>query len=158
ESNTKSYVQDKGEGLYRRSVYTFWKRASAPATMETFDATSREVVCTRRARSDTPLQAFVTMNDPQWVEAARNLAERAMKAGATSQARLDFLAQTTLARPLLAAEIKILNRSVETFHAKFAAQPADADELVSLGESKRDETLSPVELADWTMMASEFFN
>src|SRR5205814_1808720 len=93
ESNTKTYVQDKGEGLYRRSVYTFWKRASAPATMETFDATSREVVCPRRARSDTPLQAFVTMNDPQWVEAARNLAERALKAGSSSEARLDFLAR-----------------------------------------------------------------
>jgi hypothetical protein len=158
ESNTKTYVPDKGEGLYRRSVYTFWKRASPPATMETFDATSRETVCARRARTNTPLQAFITMNDPQWVEAARKLAERAIKAGTGVEARLDFLARTTLARALEPREANVLMRSAETFRVKFEGDGEAAKALVTVGESNRDESLSPGELAQWTMVASQFFN
>jgi hypothetical protein len=158
ESNTKTYVPDKGDGLYRRSVYTFWKRASPPATLETFDATSREVVCTRRARSNTPLQAFITMNDPQWVEAARKLAERAIKATATADARLDFLARTTIARPLESREVAVLMRADEKFRAKFGNDAEDVKTLLAIGESKSDETLSPPELAEWTMVASQFLN
>jgi hypothetical protein len=158
ESNTRTYVADKGEGLYRRSVYTFWKRASPPPDMETFDATSREVVCTRRARTNTPLQAFVTMNDPQWVEAARKLAERTMTAAPTADARLDFLARTTLSRPLDAKEIAVLKRSLEKFHAKFAAEPEEAEALVAVGDSGVEKFTIPNELAEWTMVASEFLN
>lgn len=158
ESNTKTYVADKGEGLYRRSVYTFWKRASAPAALETFDATSREVVCSRRARTNTPLQAFVTMNDPQWVEAARKLAERAMKTSAKTEQRLDTLARLTLARALDARETAVLTKTAEMFHAKFAANDADAKAILSVGESPADPTLSVNELAPWTLVASQFLN
>jgi hypothetical protein len=158
ESNTKTYMPDKGEGLYRRSLYTFWKRSSPPAAMETFDAPSREVVCTRRARTNTPLQAFVTMNDTQWVEAARKLGERAVKAAPATAARLDFLARTTLARPLEAKEADVLNRAAEKFRAAFEKQPDDATALLAVGESKSDETIAPVELATWAMVASQFFN
>lgn len=158
ESNTKTYVADKGEGLYRRSVYTFWKRGSMPPALETFDATSREVACPRRARTDTPLQAFVTMNDPQWVEAARKLAERAMHAAAARDGRLDFLAETTLGRPLEAREIGILAQSEEKFRAHFAADGEAAKEILSVGDSPRDPQLPAAELADWTMVASEFLN
>ena len=158
ESNTKTYVADKGEGLYRRTVYTFWKRASPPATMETFDATSREVVCTRRARTNTPLQAFITMNDPQWVEAARRLAERAMKASPTADARLDFLARTTLARSLEPREAAVLTRSAESFRAKFEADAEAVKALLAVGESRSDEALPAPELAQWTMVASQFLN
>jgi mono/diheme cytochrome c family protein len=158
ESNTKAYTPDKGEGLYRRSLYTFWKRSSAPASMETFDATSREVVCTKRARTNTPLQAFVTMNDPQWVEAARKLAERAVKAAPATEARLDFLARATISRPLEARELEVLKRNAEQFSAAFAKDPADATELLKVGESKSDETLNATELATWTMVASQCFN
>jgi hypothetical protein len=118
-SNTRVYVQDKGENLYRRSVYTFWKRSSPPPSLETFDATSREVVCTKRPRSNTPLQAFITLNDPQWVEAARKLAERTVRAGAETPQRLDFLARTTLARSLEARESDVLRAGVQTFRARF---------------------------------------
>ena len=160
ESNTKTYVQDKGEGLYRRSVYTFWKRSSPPASFETFDATSREVVCTRRARTNTPLQAFVTMNDPQWVEAARKLAERAMKAAPTTQARFAFLSKATLGRVLADKEFKVLSRSLDTFHHRFATDGASEDvkALLAVGESKSDNALAQSELAAWTMVASQFLN
>ncbi|MBI5767963.1 MAG: DUF1553 domain-containing protein [Verrucomicrobia bacterium] len=158
ESNTKIYTPDKGEGLYRRSLYTFWKRASPPAAMETFDATSRETVCTRRARSNTPLQAFVTMNDPQWVEAARKLAERAMKAEPTARARFDFLARATLSRPLSAAEVGPLTKSAEKIRAHFAADAGAAGEILKVGESPVDAAFPPAELAEWTIVASQFLN
>ena len=160
QSNTRTYVPDKGEGLYRRSVYTFWKRSSPPANMETFDATSREVVCTRRARTNTPLQAFVAMNDPQWVEAARKLAERAVKVAPETEARLDFLARATLARPLESRESAVLRRTGQTFAAEFG-DPAKTDEvtaLLSVGESPSDASIPPEELAAWTMVASQFLN
>ena len=158
ESNTKTYVPDKGEGLYRRSVYTFWKRGSMPPGMETFDATSREVVCTRRARTNTPLQAFVTMNDPQWIEAARKLAERAIRAEPTASARLNFVARTTLSRPLEPRETELLAKTLEKFHAHFAADPASAKDILAVGDSPADATLAPAELAEWTMVASQFLN
>jgi hypothetical protein len=160
ESNTKTYVQDTGEGLYRRSVYTFWKRASPPASLETFDATSREVVCPRRARTNTPLQAFVTMNDPQWVEAARKLAERALKAAPDTKERLAFLSQITLGRVLAEKEIAVLTQSLDTFSHRFSSAESSEDVtgLLSIGESKSDATLAHSELAAWMMVASQFLN
>jgi uncharacterized protein YkwD len=158
ESNTKTYVQGKGDDLYRRSLYTFWKRASAPASLETFDATSREVVCTRRARTNTPLQAFVTMNDPQWLEAARKLAERAVKAAPNAAGRLDYMARHTLARPLAAQETAVLLRSAETFSERFAGRGDEVAALLKIGESPADPALAPLELAQWTMVASQFLN
>jgi len=158
ESNTKTYVADKGDGLYRRSLYTFWKRASMPPSMETFDATSREVVCTRRARTDTPLQAFVTMNDPQWVEAARKLAERAVHASPTAPGRLDFMARTTLSRPLAPREATVLAGAQAKFRAHFAGDAAAAQELLRVGDSPADPAIPPAELAEWTMIASQFLN
>ena len=158
ESNTKSYAQDKGDGLYRRSVYTFWKRASMPPSMEAFDATSREVVCTRRARTDTPLQAFVTMNDPQWVEAARKLAERAVRAAPTTPERLDFIASVTLGRPLAPREKELLVGSQTKFHEHFTNDAAAASDILLVGESPADPAIAPAELAEWTMVASQFLN
>lgn len=158
ESNTKTYVADKGEGLYRRSVYTFWKRASMPPGMEAFDATSREVVCTRRARTDTPLQAFVTMNDPQWVEAARKLAERAVHAAPAAPERMDFIARTTLGRPLAPRETTLLAATQAKFHAHFAGDAAAAAEVLQVGDSPADPAIAPAELAEWTMVASQFLN
>src|SRR5207237_6912870 len=103
-SNTRVYVQDKGEGLYRRSLYTFWKRIAPPASIEILNAPSREVFCTRRDRTDTPLQAFVTMNDPQFIEAARQLAARAIASVKTFDERLDAVSEPLLARKFDPAE------------------------------------------------------
>ena len=90
-SNTRIYKRDSGENLYRRSMYTFWKRAAPPASMEIFNAPSRETCTVRRERTDTPLQALVTLDDPQFIEAARHLAQLALeKAGADEQSRIEF--------------------------------------------------------------------
>ena len=158
ESNTKKYVPGTGEDLHRRSVYTFWKRASPPPSLETFDATSREFVCVRRARTNTPLQAFVTMNDPQFVEAARKLAERALTASPDATARLDTLAHLTLGRALQPAEQAALERTRTKFAAHFKAQPADARALLTVGSAPADPKLDPAELAEWTLVSSQFFN
>ncbi len=158
ESNTRNYVADKGESLYRRSLYTFWKRASPPAAMETFDATSREVVCTKRARSNTPLQAFITMNDPQWIEAARMLGERAVRAGTAPEARIAFLAHATIGRSLAPREAAVLQKSAEVFRGKFAANESEAKALLAIGEAKPDASLSPADVATWAMVASQFLN
>src|SRR5437773_10184974 len=100
-SNTRSYKRDSGDKLYRRSLYTFWKRQAPPATMEIFNAPNRETCTVRRERGDTPLQALATMNDTQFVEAARHLAQEVLKQSCVSvEARLDFMAQRLLARPL----------------------------------------------------------
>jgi hypothetical protein len=129
-----------------------------PPSLETFDATSREVVCTRRARTNTPLQAFVTMNDPQWVEAARKLAERAVRAAPAPDARLDFLARTTLSRPLAPRESALLAKMLERFRSHFTTDAAAAKEILSVGDSPADATIAPAELAEWTMISSQFLN
>ena len=112
-SNLRNYVQDHGESLYRRSMYTFWKRAAPPASMEIFNAPTREVCTVRRERTDTPLQALVTLNDTQFVEAARVLAEHALKdGGATTETRLDFIARRLLARSFRPEEVGVVKSSL----------------------------------------------
>jgi hypothetical protein len=156
-SNTRFYKQDSGESLYRRSVYTFWKRAAPPASMEIFNAPSREVCTVRRERTNTPIQALVTMNDPQWVEAARNLAQRAMAHG-EFDARLDFVTTAVLSRVFDAQERSICRSSLEQFLSVYRADAEAAKKLLAIGESKADEKLDKAELAAWTMLASQVMN
>lgn len=158
ESNTKSYEQDSGEGLYRRSVYTFWKRFAPPASLETFDAPAREVVCSERPRTNTPLQALVTMNDPQFVEASRILAERAVQAGGKPEEKLDFLSRLTLARPLEQREKAALLAARASFFSHFKDSRADAEALLTVGEKEPDRSLDPAEVAAWTLVANQFYN
>jgi hypothetical protein len=156
-SNTRFYKQDSGENLYRRSVYTFWKRAAPPASMEIFNAPSREVCTVRRERTNTPIQALVTMNDPQWVEAARNLAQRAMALG-EFDGRLDFVAMSVLSRPFDEQERSVCRNSLEQFLGFYRSDAEAAKKLVAVGESKADEKLDKAELAAWTMLASQVMN
>ncbi len=158
-SNTRNYQRDSGEQLYRRSLYTFWKRAAPPASMDIFNAPSREVCTVRRDRTNTPLQALVTLNDPQFVEAARNLAERTLKeGGATLEERLAFLAARLLARPFRAEEGRVVQDSLGGLLAYYAAHPKDAAELVAVGESKADLACGAPTLAAWTMLTNEMMN
>ncbi len=103
ESNTHFYRPDHGDRLYRRGLYTLWKRSAPPASLDIFNAPSREVCTVRRERTNTPLQALVTLNDPQFVEAARALAQSALeRGGETPELRIDYLARRLLARPFRA--------------------------------------------------------
>jgi cytochrome c553 len=158
ESNTKAYRADEGGSLYRRSLYTFWKRAAPPASMEIFNAPSRETCTVRRERSNTPLQALVTLNDPQFVEAARALAERAVKGASEPAARIDFLAEAVLCRPLRDSERPVVEASLATLRSYYDGHAEDAAKLVAVGESKADPALDAKELAAWTMLANQILN
>ncbi len=158
-SNTRDYRRDAGENLYRRSLYTFWKRSAPPASMDIFNAPSREVCTVRRERTNTPLQALVTLNDPQFVEAARNLAQNALLHGGDSaDSRLDYLAKRLLSRPFRAEELPVLQASLNDLSAYYAAHADDAAQLLTVGESKPDPSLSPATLAAWTMLTNQLMN
>jgi len=158
-SNTRDYKQDAGDNLYRRSLYTFWKRAAPPASMEIFNAPSRETCTVRRERGDTPLQALVTMDDPQFVEAARHLGQLALQKGGKSEdARIDFMAERLLARPLHPEELKITRSSLNDLLAHYKAEPDAADELLTVGDSKADAALDGPTLAAYAMLANELMN
>jgi hypothetical protein len=157
-STTANYQQDRGEGLYRRSMYTLWKRTAPPASMDILNAPSRETFCTRRERTNTPLQAFVTMNDPQFVEASRQLASLAMAASPDPEARLDFVTTRLLSRTFTAAERAISQRTRERAFAAYQADAAAAQALITVGDSKPDASLPPAELATWTLAVSQILN
>ncbi len=158
-SNTRDYKRDTGESLYRRSLYTFIKRAAPPASMEIFNATARETCIVRRDRTNTPLQALVTLNDVQHVEAARNLSQVVLliRENETSS-RLDLLAKRLLARPFRAEERAVVQASLSDLLAHYQAHPDDAKQLITFGESKPDASLDPATLAAWTMLTNELLN
>jgi hypothetical protein len=157
-SNTRDYKQDSGESLYRRSMYTFWKRSAPPASMEILNAPNREECTVRRERTNTPLQALVTLNDPQFVEAARFLAERTLKEAADDEGRLKFIVQRVLVRPLRDREQQILSESLRELRTYYTENAEDAQKLAAVGESKPDASMNAVELATWTMMANQLMN
>lgn len=158
-SNTRDYRKDTGDALYRRSLYTFWKRAAPPASMDILNAPSREVCTVRRERTNTPLQALVTLNDPQFVEAARALAQAALKSGGDkSEQKIDFIARRLLARPFTAVELKIVEASLNDLLAEYKAKPEEAKKLIAVGDSKADPTIDASALAAWTMLANELMN
>jgi hypothetical protein len=138
-------------------MYWFWKRSAPPTSMDIFNAPSRETCTVKRERTNTPLQALVTLNDPQFVEAARVLADRALQADGGDAARLDLMARRALARPLAPAELEILRGSLADLTAWYAAHPDEAAKLVAVGEAK-PVTADPVRLASWTMLANELLN
>ena len=158
-SDTRQYVQEHGDALYRRSMYTYWKRMAMMPDMDAFDATMRDVACTRRQRTDTPLQALVTMNDVQWVEAARALAQRVIEEGGKQpQQRIQLMSDILLAHDPPASMAAVLENSLAQMKQHYAADPKAAQELVSVGEKKRDASIPAAELAAWTMVASEMLN
>jgi hypothetical protein len=158
-SDTLHYVQDHGDALYRRSMYTYVKRMASAPSMDTFDAPMRDAVCTRRQRTDTPLQALITMNDVQWVEAARALAQRVIhEAGPGTQQRVNRMSEILLAQDASAPMTAALENSLQQMQQHYAKDRKAAHLLVSVGEQKRDASLPEPELAAWTMVASEMLN
>ncbi|MEQ9408917.1 MAG: DUF1553 domain-containing protein [Fuerstiella sp.] len=149
------YQQGTGRSLYRRSLYTFWKRQVPPPNMAAFDAPTRETCVVQRSRTNTPLQALVLMNDPTFVEAARKLAERVMKpSGVTVSDRAATAFRTATARPPTAQELEILVLTFQQQQTAFARRPEAAQDLLNVGESPRDRTLNVVDLAAWTTVCN----
>jgi hypothetical protein len=158
-SDTVNYVQQHGDALYRRSLYSYWKRMATLPDMDAFDAPMRDVVCTRRQRTDTPLQALVTMNDVQWVEAARALAQRViLEGGQRPEQRIDLMSEILLSHDPPPKTAAVLEASLGQMKKHYAADPQAARKLVELGEEKRDASIPAPELAAWTMVASEMLN
>ncbi|MBL9128285.1 MAG: PSD1 domain-containing protein [Verrucomicrobiales bacterium] len=158
-SNTREYRQDTGSALYRRSLYTFFKRTAPPPFMAAFDAPNREQICTRRERSNTPLQALQLMNDIQHFEAARGLAERMLlEGGPTPDDRLAFAYRLVLSRTPDPDEIVVLRAALSDHLARYAADPAAARAVVTYGESRPSARLPAPELAAYTLAANLLLN
>ena len=154
-----SYVPDTGEGLYRRSFYTYWKRTCPPPGMTTLDAPDRETCVIRRARTCTPLQALLLLNDPTYVEASRVLAERVLGTGGNDVAAgVRRACQLVLARDPQPREAAVLARMHGEARARFRAEPAAAKKLLAVGKTARAAGTDEVELAAWTTVASTLLN
>lgn len=158
QSNTRDYKTDTGDKIYRRSLYTFWKRTAINPAMEIFNAPTREISCTRRDITNTPLQAFVLMNETQFVESSRELAEKALLAKKETRERIDFIAKTLLSRNMNTQEAAIIENTLNFATKKFKADPAGAKKLISVGASTPDEKLNPTELAAWTLVTNQILN
>jgi hypothetical protein len=159
QSNTRAYVRGMGDELWRRSLYTYWKRACPPPSLMTFDAPTREFCTIRRASTNTPLQALVLWNDEQFVEAARALAARTLAEPAPDErTRLARLFLRCAVRAPEEPELELLAAALADFRARYAAAPDDAKQLIEVGESPVPSELDPVELATWTMIASSILN
>jgi hypothetical protein len=159
ESNTHFYYPDHGERLYRRSLYTFWKRSAPPASLEIFNSPTREICTVRRERTNTPLQALVTLNDPQFVEAARALAQRALWQSSFHEVdRIDLITRRLLGRSFRPEERAVVLESLNRLTEHYQSHPEEAGKLLAVGELKADDTVPPAALAAWTMLVNELMN
>lgn len=156
---SRTYKQDTGDKLYRRSLYTFWKRTVPPPSMATFDAPEREFCVVRRSRTNTPLQAFVLLHDPQFVEAARKLATRMLtEAEVSLDEQISYGFELVTSRLPRERELQVLKETYEQRLQKYKANPELASELLSVGDSPRDESLNLAQHAAMTSLARLMFN
>jgi hypothetical protein len=157
--NLRGYKNDHGDGLYRRTMYTIWKRTAAPPTMLLFDAPNREICTIKRSKTNTPLQALSLLNEVTFVEAARKLGERMLREGGDSaEKRIEFGFRLTVGRKPTAAELKILSDGLAEDLKRFAADEDAAKKLSAFGESKANATISPAELAAYSLTANVLLN
>jgi len=157
--SAQSYVQSSGKDLYRRSMYTFWKRTVPPPSLGTFDAPDREKCTARRTLTNTPLQALVLMNDPTYVEAARALATRAiLESGKDAGSRLARAFRLATARLPSARETAVLRELLARQQGRYGSDSKAALELIRIGDSQPDPRLDARELAAWTIVASAILN
>jgi murein L,D-transpeptidase YcbB/YkuD len=154
-----SYAKSKGDELYRRGLYVYWRRSTVYPSFITLDAPTREFCSAQRARTSTPLQSLVLMNDPVFVEAARAFAQRILKeGGADDAARLRYAWRTALSRSATDKEIAILGRTLETQLATYAQDKAAAAALVKVGDLAKPSELDDSQLAAWTAVANVLLN
>jgi hypothetical protein len=139
-------------------MYTFWKRTSPPPTLATFDAPDREVCTVRRARTNTPLQALILMNDPTYVEASRKLAERLLTEAKSTEERITLAFRLATARRPSADEVAVLRHVFETRLAKYRHDPDAAKKLLRVGEAPVNDKLDAAELAAWSAVANVVLN
>lgn len=157
--NLRNYTRDKGEGLYRRTLYTIWKRTAAPPTMLMFDAPNREACTIKRSKTNTPLQALSLLNEITFVEAARGLANRMLDSNKhSSKDAIAFGFQLALSRPPSASEINVLSEGFRADLAHFQKNPGDAQKLVAVGESKNTSEADQAKLAAYILTANIIFN
>lgn len=154
----QTYSQSHGADLYRRTMYTFWKRTCPPPTLATFDAPDRETCTVRRPRTNTPLQALVLMNDPTYIESARKLAERLMKEEKTDMDRVKLAFRLATGRMPTKAEAGVLMQLHDSQLQAYRADGEAATKLLEVGESPRDKSLDNADLAAWTMVSSTILN
>ncbi len=154
----KGYTADHGDGLYRRSLYTYWKRTVAPPSMVTFDAPARETCAVRGTRTNTPLQALNLMNDVAYVEASRKLAERMLESHGTPGERIAYAFRLVAARTPNPSEARVLSAALAKFEAFYKRDLKAAAQLLSQGESPRNPALEAHELAAYTGVASLLLN
>ncbi len=150
------YKQSGGNDLYRRSLYTIWKRTVAPPTLAVFDSADREACWVNRKETNTPLQALTLLNETGYVEAARHLAVRILKEG--GEAPLDHAFRLVLARNPTAEESEVLSKAIENYRADFTERPAATKELLSIGASPPSGGFPEIELAAWTTLANVLLN
>ncbi|HIE96701.1 MAG TPA: DUF1553 domain-containing protein [Planctomycetes bacterium] len=159
DSDTAKFKRDSGEALYRRSMYTFWKRTAPPPTMVTFDAPSRETCSVRRSRTNTPLAALALMNDEQFVEASRGIGQRIMtESGSTDEDRAEFAFRLVTARRPSNAELAVVLKVYRTSLAAYVTNEKAAQKLLAVGDSTADSSLKASQLAAWTMVANMLLN
>ena len=159
ELGGSDYVRDQGEGLYRRSLYTFWKRTAPPPFMATFDSALRESCTVRESRTNTPLQALNLMNDVTFVEAARVLAARAIhEGGADAAGRTDRAFRLVLGRKPAARELDKLSGALAFYRDHYQSRRGDAEKLISQGDSPGAADIDATELAAYTAIASLILN
>jgi hypothetical protein len=157
-SNTRFYTQESGSALYRRSIYTFYKRTAPPPFMSNFDAPNREQSCSLRERSNTPLQALQLMNDVQYVEAARFCAERIMENAEDIQGRIELGFRIVLSRRPTVQEMETLSKLYADQLARFTSSPDDASALLAFGEKRSNEKWNLSELASLTLVCNVLLN
>ncbi|WP_020472826.1 DUF1553 domain-containing protein [Zavarzinella formosa] len=157
-SGADDYIPDTGENLYRRSLYTYWKRTSPPPVLAAFDAAGRETCWVRESRTNTPLQALALLNETAFVESARSLAQRVMREAASPDERLTRAFRHVTARPPTTKELQVLRGNFEFQLAGYRANPPGVAKLLAVGEAKADPKLNPAELAAYSSVCNLLLN
>jgi hypothetical protein len=153
------YKTDQGSGVYRRSLYTFWRRTTTPPNMMVFDSGTRDTCSAKRQTTNTPLQPLVMLNDPQFVEAARALGERMLRDGGKSdETRVKWVFREVTGRSPTEREIPVLIELYQSQRDIFTKEPVQADQLLGVGQLKADPSFQPVEAATAAMVASALIN